>query len=128
MHLVTATLALLTTLLSPSSAAPAPQITVTPGAPTPWNRPLTSGVKPAFSMFCSGFDLRNKMVPCAKPEILANLVPTTDQGLVLQVNRFEKQGNDETAVMSGDATVAPSGEPAYENFVVEACSLGVVVG
>lgn len=30
--------------------------------------------------------------------------------------------------MSGDATAAPSGEPAYENFVVEAYSLGVIVG
>lgn len=110
MRLVTSTLAL-ATLLSPSSAAPAPQTTVTPGAPTPWNvtnsllgcslasytynfnisGPLTSGVRPAFNTFCSGFDLRNKMVPCAKPEILENLVSMTDQGMVLQVNSREAE-------------------------------------
>ncbi|KAK0117826.1 hypothetical protein ONS95_012150 [Cadophora gregata] len=128
-------------------AAPAPQTTVTPGAPTPWSvtsftlgcspagctysfsisGPSTPGVGPAFSTTCSGTDLQNKMVPCAKPEISANLVPT-DQGLVLQVNRLEKQGNGDTAVMSGSALAAGSGEPAEEAFTVEAYSYGVIVG
>ncbi|PVH79576.1 hypothetical protein DL98DRAFT_516014 [Cadophora sp. DSE1049] len=142
----TTTTSIFTLLLSTTSAAPAPQTTVTPGAPTPWSvtdfkfgcspagctydfsisGPFTGGVGPAFSTSCSGSDLQNKMVPCAKPEILANLVPT-DKGLVLQVNRFEPQSNGDTAVMSGNATAAPSGEPAFESFTIEAHSYGVII-
>ncbi|KAH7371875.1 hypothetical protein BKA64DRAFT_649550 [Cadophora sp. MPI-SDFR-AT-0126] len=143
----TTTSSILTLLLSTTSAAPAPQTTVTPGAPTPWSvtefklgcspagctynfcisGPFTPGVGPAFSTTCSGTDLQKKMVPCVKPEILANLVPI-DTGLVLQVNRLEPQSNGDTAVMSGNATAAPSGEPAFESFTVEAHSYGVIVG
>lgn len=143
----TTTTSLLTFLLSSTtSAAPAPQTTVTPGAPTPWSvtdfklgcspagctydfcisGPFTGGVGPAFSTTCSGSDLQNKMVPCTKPEISANLV-ATQEGLVLQVNRFEPQSNGDIAVMSGNATAAESGEPAYESFTIEAKSYGVII-
>ncbi len=59
---------------------------------------------------------------------MADLKSTGVQGLVLSVTRFAKQANGDMAVMSGNATAAPQGEPAYESFEIAAKSYGVIVG
>ncbi len=144
----TSTTALVAALSSTTSAAPAPQTTVTPGAPTYWSvsnfalgcspggctydfsmsGPATTGVGPAFSTSCSGSDVQPNAVACASTEFYADLISTGAQGLVLIVNRFAKQTNGDTAVMSGNATAAPQGGPAYESFQIAAKSYGIIVG
>ena len=50
----------------------------------------------------------------------ANLVPTTQDGLVLVVNRYGAGINGNHGIMSGNATATPAGEPAYPSFVIPA--------
>jgi len=139
MHLtITLTTTLLSTLLSTSHALP--QTVVNPGGITNWtvtnfelgcspgdctynfniNGPASADVGPAFSTYCSGTDVQQKLVPCGDQNVQANLVPTTEDGLVLVVNRYGAGINGNHGIMSGNATAAPAGEPAYPSFVIPA--------
>ncbi|KAE9380045.1 hypothetical protein N431DRAFT_539771 [Stipitochalara longipes BDJ] len=141
MQLTTTLTATFFALLSTSNAAALPQTTVTPGATTNWDvtnfelgcspggctysfsisGPASADVGPAFSASCSGTDVQQKLVPCSDPNLEANLVPTQDVGLVLVVNRYGDGSNGgNTGIMSGNATAAPEGEPAFSSFVVPA--------
>lgn len=142
------TTTLLSTLLSTTTALP--QTVVNPGGITDWSvtnfqlgcspggctysfnisGPATPDVGPAFATPCSGTDVQNKLVACEnEPDhgVYANLVPTKDRGLVLVVNRYGNEVNGNNGIMSGNATAAPAGEPAYSSFVVPAKFYGDVV-
>jgi hypothetical protein len=135
----------LSTLLTTTNAAP--QTVVNPGGITNWSvtnfeigcspggcvynfnisGPASADVGPAFATYCSGTDVQQKIVPCVNQNVQANLVPTQDVGLVLVVNRYGGGTDGNNGLMSGNATAAPSGEPAYPSFVIPAKFYGDIV-
>ncbi|KUJ15239.1 uncharacterized protein LY89DRAFT_107032 [Mollisia scopiformis] len=144
MQFPTTTAVFLSALLSTIAAAPAPQTTVTPGAPTTWevtnfnlgcspagctysftiSGPATVDVGSAFTTQCTGTDLQDKFVACADPKVTSNLVPETT-GLILSVIREgPAAAGGPVGIMSGNATAAASGEPALENFSIPAYFYG----
>lgn len=145
MQFTISTAASLNALFSAASALP--QTVVHPGAPIHLTvTRYTTGCSPggcvynfnisgpaapsfgsAFSTYCSGTDVQNKMVACTEPSLSANLVPVVGGDQVLVVQRRFVEGSYDIELWSGNYTTARVPAGTEQEFTIDVQAYGVII-